>query len=116
MNLNQHWKTSIKHELQLAVDARKDGLEGRARVCSRRAVGIAIGEYLHRKGITPPGPSAIERIDLLLSDGHISERGKDICRHMLLKVSEDHTIPSHIDLIAESKILIIELIGETIEI
>lgn len=116
MNSKQHWKKAIAMELRLAEDARKKGQEGRARVCSRRALGIAIGEYLDRMGIARPGPSAIERINLLLTIDEISEQGKEISRHMLIKVAEDHSIPSHIDLIAESRTLITELLGGSLEI
>jgi hypothetical protein len=43
----------IEKEFELAERARANGNEGRARVCARRAAGIAAREYLTRKGARP---------------------------------------------------------------
>ena len=37
-------------EFERAASARRKGNEGQARVCARRAAGIAIREYLIRRG------------------------------------------------------------------
>ncbi|MFT3895039.1 MAG: hypothetical protein QM730_25720 [Anaerolineales bacterium] len=50
----------IQKEFEKADQARSKGNEGQARVCARRAAGIAIREYLNRKGIRPKSPSAVD--------------------------------------------------------
>ena len=41
-----NWQLNIEAEFEKAEQARRRGNEGQARVCARRAAGIAIREYL----------------------------------------------------------------------
>ena len=62
------WQTDIEAEFEKAEQARARGNEGQARVCARRAAGIAIREYLTRRGICPPSASAYDLLNLLKDD------------------------------------------------
>lgn len=100
----------IDTELELAEKARARGNEGQARVCARRAAGLAIREYLTRKGIRPPSASAMDLLDLIKDDPHPSPDLKLIAEHLTLRVTEEFKLPVDADLIAEARKLCGELL------
>ncbi len=111
MNTKQDWKTRLDEELSQAQKARESENEGKARVCARRAAGIAIGEYLHREGFPNPGPSALDRFNFLATLPNVTPRTRQITQHLMLRVNEEFKLPVDIDLIAESKELAEILLG-----
>ena len=97
------WKAQLESEFQKAEEARGRGNEGQARVCARRAAGIAIREYLTRQGIQPPSISAYDLLNLLKDDPHLSPDLKLIAEHLTLRVTEEFKLPVNIDLVAEAR-------------
>jgi hypothetical protein len=112
MNEIVDWRTEFENEIKQAEAARSAGNEGRARVCARRAAGIAIGEFLTRQGIARPGPSAIERLILLENLSGISFKARQASHYLTLRVNTSFELPVDIDLIHQTKILFEELFGE----
>lgn len=98
-------RAEIDSELQKAELARARGNEGQARVCARRAAGIAIREYLTQKGIRPPSVSAIDLLELLRDDPLLSPDLKLIANHLTLRVTEEFKLPVDADLVAEARTL-----------
>lgn len=90
-------------ELENAVRAREQGKEGQARVCARRAAGIAIKDYLTRKGIRVPSVSAYDLLNYIKDETPLPADLKMIADHLTLRVAEDFTLPIDVDLIAESR-------------
>ena len=87
----------------MAADARAAQNEGKARVCARRAAGVAIREYLTRRGIEPPSTSAY---DLLKFLDELNETPADLRQatvYLRLRVTEEFRLPVDVDLIAEAK-------------
>ena len=95
------WQNELQIEFERAELARAKGNEGQARVCARRAAGIAIREYLTRRGIRPPSSSAYDLLNLLKDDPHLSPDLKLITDHLTLRVSEEFKLPVNADLLAE---------------
>ena len=58
------WPTNLQKEFDMAERARANNNEGQARVCARRAAGIAIREYLARKGMRPLSTSSYDLLNL----------------------------------------------------
>jgi HEPN domain-containing protein len=104
------YESEMTAEFEKAKQARARGNEGQARVCARRAAGIAIREYLTRKGIRPPSSSAIDLLNLLKDDPHLSSDLKLIADHLTLRVNEEFKLPVNADLIAEARVLCDELL------
>jgi HEPN domain-containing protein len=104
------WKNNIQLEFERAAQARAKGNEGQARVCARRAAGIAIREYLTRRGIRPPSTSSYDLLNLLKDDPHLSADLKLIVNHLTLRVTEEFNLPVDADLVAESKKLCDDLL------
>ena len=100
----------IQTELQRAKQARVKGNEGQARVCARRAAGIATREYLIRKGIRPPGTSAVDLLNLIKDDPLLAPNLKLIADHLTLRVTEEFKLPVDVDLVAEARRLCDELL------
>ena len=97
------WKTKLNHELQMAANARADENEGKARVCARRAAGVAIGEYLSRQGVTPPSASAYDLLKVLEEMDETPADLRQASAYLRLRVTEEFRLPVDVDLIAESK-------------
>jgi HEPN domain-containing protein len=97
-------ESEIIIELKKAEVARAHGNEGRARVCARRAAGLAARQYLTRKGIRPPSTSAMDLLDTLKNDPLLSPDLKRIADHLTLRVTEEFKLPVNVDLIAEARV------------
>lgn len=97
------WQAQIEAEFQKAEQARANGNEGQARVCARRAAGIAIREYLTRQGIRPPSVSAYDLLNFLKDDPQLSPDLKLIAEHLTLRVTEEFRLPVNADLVAEAR-------------
>lgn len=100
----------IQKEFDRAAQARANGNEGQARVCARRAAGIAIRDYLTRQGIRPPSASAIDLLNLLKDNPLLSPDLKLIVDHLTLRVTEEFKLPINVNLVAEAKTLCDELL------
>jgi len=99
------WQTQVESEFEKAEQARARGNEGQARVCARRAAGIAIREYLTRQGVRPPSVSAYDLLNFLKDDPHLSDDLRLIADHLTLRVNEEFKLPVEADLIAEARTL-----------
>ena len=97
------WQAQVNAEFEKAEQARANGNEGQARVCARRAAGIAIREHLTRQGIRPPSVSAYDLLNLLKEDPRLSPDLKLIADHLPLRVTEEFKLPVNADLIAEAR-------------
>lgn len=97
------WREEIQEEFERAEGARTRGNEGQARVCARRAAGIAAREYLTRQGEKVRTSSAYDLLNLLKEDPRLSPALKRIAEYLTLRVNEEFKLPVDVDLIAESK-------------
>ncbi len=104
------WQTQIEAEFERAEQARARGNEGQARVCARRAAGIAVREYLTRNGFRPPSTSAYDLLNLVREDAKLSPNLKLIADHLTLRVTEEFKLPVDVDLIAEARIFCKDLL------
>lgn len=114
MSVDTGWKKGASSELSQAVAARNNGNEGMARVCARRAAGLIIGEFLQRRQINSPGPSAYDRLRLLLDLPDVSMQARIIAQHLVKRVNQDFNLPVEADLIEETRHLSEELLGESL--
>ena len=106
------WQTQIQHEFERAEQARARGNEGQARVCARRAAGIAAREYLARRGQSVRTPSAYDLLNLLAEDPLLSADLRQAAAYLTLRVTEEFKLPVAVDLVAEEKKLVDALNAE----
>jgi hypothetical protein len=112
MNDRQEWEILFQAEINRAENARSAGNEGMARVCARRAVGIVLEEYYHRKQILLESPSAYDRMRFIEKLPDISDEILTMIQHFLVRVSPDYSLPVEADLIAEAQQLEIILLNK----
>jgi len=105
-------REQIEKEFELAERARAKGNEGQARVCARRAAGVAVREYLTRTGIRPQSTSAYDLLNLLKDDPLLAPDLKLIADHLTLRVTEEFKLPVDADLVAEARKLCDELLKQ----
>jgi hypothetical protein len=98
-------KNNLQSEFERAASAREKGNEGQARVCARRAAGIAIREYFIRGGTRPPSLSAYDLLNLIKEDPQLSPDLKLVADHLTMRVSEEFKLPVDADLVAEARLL-----------
>jgi hypothetical protein len=98
-------KTQLRNEFEKAQQARINKNEGQARVCARRAAGIAIRDYLSRKKTQVPSMSAYDLLNLLKEDALLPANLKLIVDHLTVRVTEEFELPFDADLVAESRVL-----------
>ncbi len=98
-------KTQLRNEFEKAQQARINRNEGQARVCARRAAGLAARDYLTRKGTQVPNMSAYDLLNLLKEDSLLPSDLKLIVDHLTVRVTEEFELPVQADLIAESRVL-----------
>ncbi len=101
----------VQLELDSAQRARERGNEGQARVCARRAAGIAARLYLTRRGTPPHSSSAYDVLRLIAEDPLLPTRANEIAGHLVLRVNEEFKLPSGIDLLGEARELCDELLS-----
>jgi HEPN domain-containing protein len=106
------WQAEINTEFEKAEQARARGNEGRARVCARRAAGIAAREYLARQGVRPPSVSAYDLLNLLKEDARLPANLQQIADHLTLRVTEEFKLPINADLIQEARTFCEELLKQ----
>ena len=100
-----NWQEQLEIEFNRAAQAREKKNEGQARVCARRAAGIAIRESLLRDGIKAPSISAYDLLNSLKDDSRLTSDLKLIVDHLTLRVNEEFKLPVDADLIVEARTL-----------
>jgi hypothetical protein len=95
----------MNKELDKAIQARLHGNEGKARVCARRAAGLAAQEYFDRKGIHVGSSSALILLNRLREQQDLPVDLHPLIDHLLLPVDRDFKLPAGMDLIADARLL-----------
>jgi len=96
-------ESEIEKELEKAQGARLQGNEGQARVCARRAAGIAARGFFARRGKSIRTPSAYDVLKLVAEDVQIPVSLRESAVLLTLRVDEEFKLPPGVDLIAESR-------------
>ncbi len=100
----------IEKEFSRAEQARARGNEGQARVCARRAAGIAARAYFTRRGEKVHTPSAYDLLQRLADDPTVSEQMRQSANYLTLRVNEEFKLPLNTDLIIVARELCVELL------
>jgi hypothetical protein len=105
----------FQQELQRAESARAANNEGMARVCARRAAGLAANAYLRRRGIPASGPSAYDSLRYLVAIPDLPEDVRRVAEHFLVRITPEHILPVEADLVAEARWLAARLLESEID-
>ncbi len=96
-------------ELERAEQARAAGLEGRARVCARRAAGWAIRAYYQRRAGAEAagwGGDALAQLKRLSADADVPDGPRQAARRLTTVVDFAHELPFAEDPLADARSLV----------
>lgn len=99
----------IRGELDQAEAARATGNEGKARVCARRAAGIAVREYFNRRGIRTEAANVYHLLSTLAELPDLDPELRGAALDLTRRVDSDFRLPAGVDLIAEARELCTKL-------
>lgn len=93
-------REQIEAELALARAARAGGNEGKARVCARRAAGLAIKECYGWPG------DALKRLKRLQVEPGVPAAVREAAQRLTTKVDQNHKVPFDNDPIEDALLII----------
>ncbi len=100
------FRARIEAELAYARAARKQGKEGRARVCARRAAGWAISaRYSHARPL-----GALAQLRWLEKNDEAPEQLRSAAGRLTEQVTEDHELPHSEDPLQDAEFIVAELL------
>ncbi len=104
--------SEIVQELERARRARESGNEGQARVCARRAAGLAIRAYYAHRGSPLSTSSAYDLLRLLAKDEQVTAETRARALRLTLRVTPEFKLPIEADLIQDAEELARSLLGD----
>ncbi len=96
----------INRELAIALSAQANGNHGRARVCARRAAGVAIGWYLRMIPHQGWGENVMSRLEHLKADNSFPENVRDAADRLSMKITNQFSYPSGHDPVRDAGMII----------
>ncbi len=112
MPSKERYLEEISKEFTTAQQALSEGNEGKARVCSRRAAGIAITWYLSK--VPRPGwhADALHQLLHLKDDTTFSPEVRDAALRLTTKISGRFAYPFSTNPIADARIIVDAIISQ----
>jgi HEPN domain-containing protein len=96
----------VAHEMELADEARAAGRSGRARVCARRAAGLAARPLLEVLGASPRGASAVDALRALAALEGLPAEIRQAARRLTTRVTEEFNLPHPEDPLEDARAVI----------
>jgi hypothetical protein len=109
-------RASLRHrvarEMEIADEARAAGREGRARVCARRAAGLAAMHLLEREGASPRSRSALDALKGIAEMQGLSPELRSAAARLTARVTEAFALPHGEDALADARAVIAACLEE----
>jgi uncharacterized protein (UPF0147 family) len=96
----------VKSELELAVEVRSTGNEGKARVHARRAAGWAIRSWYARQGCRKKGQSAFSYLQSVSNDSSVPGHIREAVSHLILRITVHHELPIETDILDDARLVV----------
>ena len=96
----------IEEELRQASHWRREGNEGRAWVCARRAAGWAVGNYRRRSSHTDVDDDAYKQLIWLRDQTDEDRQLREAADRLCTKVREDFELPHNEDPLEDARLII----------
>ena len=104
--------TQIERELAAAQAALQVGNEGKARVCARRAAGLAAEGWLERHQDRQWSGDAMEYLRRVQQDSSFPAAVREAAERLSTPVPKQHEVPFTADPIADAKLIIAHLTAD----
>jgi hypothetical protein len=102
----------VEREMKLALEAREQGREGRARVCARRAAGQAIAVFHQRETGIQPQANYYRLLRWFQDVDGVAEELKLAAARLTTRVTPEYTLPHPHDPLRDARVLIEALLLE----
>ena len=102
----QELREAANLELQRALSSRREGNEGKARVCARRAAGLAIRVHFEEQEESIPTTNAFRILKWFADQPHFSDELRGAANRLTVHVTQDHKLPHREDPLEDAKIFI----------
>ncbi len=96
-------RNRISIEMKRAEAARAAGNEGKARVCARRAAGMAIQSHYRERFGEIGGPNALKLLRRFLQAADTPEPLRAAAKRLTTRLRADHTMPFSEDLLQDAR-------------
>lgn len=103
---NSQFSPEIEQELTMARRSRREGNEGRARVCARRAAGFAVQRHLQKKGILTEEVNAYQALLHYRGQPELTAEVSEALAWLTARVDHDYQLTEGVDLIQEAEVVI----------
>ena len=105
----------VEQELAAGEAAWKEANEGKARVCARRAVALAIDAWLARRSVPPWRGDAMEHLRRIQQETSLPESIHQAAERLSTTVTKRHLAPFTTDPIGDARVIIEYLAAHTSE-
>jgi len=96
----------IEQELATAEQALKIGNQGKARVCARRAVGLADDVWLAKHSVPPIRGDALAHLRRIQQDSSLPSHVREAAERLFTAVTQKASAPFSTDPIGDARIII----------
>jgi len=96
-------RRSVEREMERAGEARKEGNEGMARVCARRAAGAAVGHWMLTHPLARAGADAMSRLRAFSLAAAVPPDVRQAAERLCARVTGDFTAPFPVDPLADAR-------------
>jgi hypothetical protein len=104
--------SQVHLELEHAREARLAGNEGLARVCARRAAGLAARDFLIHQRVPLRSLSAMDALHALAGFPGLDPELVTAAFHLTVRVTDKFTLPVEADLIVDAHLLCEKLLPD----
>lgn len=102
-------REQIEQELAKAVAGLKEGNEGLARVCARRAVALGVEAWIERSGEKGWPGDAMNRLRKIQREEKFPQLVREAAQRLLITVTQQAHTPMTTDPIGDARLILIHL-------
>lgn len=101
-----NWREQIEQELAKAATGLREGNEGLARVCARRAVALGAQHRIERSGVSAPPGDAMHQLRMIQKSEGVPLWVREGAQRLLTKVTQRNQAPMSTNPIADARLIL----------
>lgn len=102
----EYYLEQIEKEFASAKEARKQGKEGRVRVCARRGAGFAIAWLCHSRGQSVRDTDSLNLLKNIQTDESLPVEVREASMRLTAKINQDFTYAFSTDPLDDARIIV----------
>ncbi len=106
MSATESYLEHIEKEFTAGLEARRQGLEGRARVCARRGAGFAVAWLCHSRGQKVRDTDSLNLLKSMSADESAPTEVRDAAGRLTAKIGPDFTYAFPTDPLDDARVIV----------